>query len=133
MTAILLSMPLNEAACARLTHRQAVANIEADRAEWVAIARKALRLAEYQSATVLRDACAVLQAWGDATDYLQADAMIFALNKRERDRAHEAARQETSARIALRHLPRWPAVLAGAVAFIGFWWGVLALVMGVGG
>ncbi len=133
MTAILLSMPLNEAACARLTHRQAVANIEADRAEWVAIARKALRLAEYQSATVLRDACAVLQTWGDATDYLQADAMIFALNKRERDRAHEAARRETSARIALRHLPRWPAVLAGAVAFTGFWWGVLALVMGVGG
>lgn len=133
MTAILLSMPLNEAACARLTHRQAVANIEADRAEWVAIARKALRLAEYQSDAVLRDACAVLQAWGDATDYLQADAMIFALNKRERDRAHEAARQETSARIALRHLPRWPALLAGAVAFIGFWWVVLAVAMGVGG
>lgn len=133
MTAILLSMPLNEAACARLTHRQAVANIEADRAEWVAIARKALRLAEYQSDAVLRDACAVLQAWGDATDYLQADAMIFALNKRERDRAHEAARQETSARIALRHLPRWPALLAGAVAFIGFWWGVVAVAMGVGG
>ena len=40
---------------------------------------------------------------------------------------------ETSARIALRHLPRWPAVLAGAVAFIGFWWGVVALVMGAGG
>lgn len=133
MTAVLLSMPLNEAACARLTHRQAVANIEADRAEWVAIARKALRLAEYQSTTVLRDACAVLQTWGDGSDYLTADAMIFALNKRERDRAHEAARQETSARIALRHLPRWPAVLAGAVAFIGFWWGVVALVMGAGG
>ena len=43
------------------------------------------------------------------------------------------AAQETSARIALRHLPRWPALLAGAVAFTGFWWGVVALVMGVGG
>lgn len=40
---------------------------------------------------------------------------------------------ETSARIALRHLPRWPALLAGAVAFTGFWWGVVALVMVVGG
>lgn len=39
----------------------------------------------------------------------------------------------SAARIALRHLPRWPALLAGAVAFIGFWWGVVALVMGVGG
>lgn len=44
-----------------------------------------------------------------------------------------ATRQETSARIALRHLPRWPGLLAGAVAFTGFWWGGLALVMGVGG
>ena len=132
MSAVLLSMPLNEAACARLTHRQAVANIEADRAEWVAIARKALRLAEHQSDAVLRDACATLQAWGDGSDYLQADAMIFALNKRERDRAHEAARQETSARIALRHLPQWPALLAGAVVFTGFWWGVVALVMAHG-
>lgn len=35
--------------------------------------------------------------------------------------------------IALRHLPKWPALLAGAVAFVGFWWGVVALVMGVGG
>lgn len=125
MTAILLSMPLNEAACARLTHRQAVANIEADRAEWVAIARKALRLAEYQSDAVLRDACAVLQAWGDATDYLQADAMIFALNKRERDRAHEAAKASVA-----QH--RWHDVLAGAIAFTGFWWGVVALVMAHG-
>ena len=127
MTAILLSMPLNEAACARLTHRQAVANIEADRAEWVAIARKALRLAEYQSDAVLRDACAVLQAWGDATDYLQADAMIFALNKREREQAHAKARE------AFQPQHRWQDVLAGAVVFIGFWWGVVAVAMGVGG
>lgn len=115
MTAVLLSMPLNEAACARLTHRQAVANIEADRAECVAIARKALRLAEHQSDAVLRDACAVLQAWGDATDYLQADAMIFALNKRERDRAHEAAKAaaETPADVFVRHGAAFRAVCVG--------------------
>lgn len=115
MTAILLSMPLNEAACARLTHRQAVANIEADRAEWVAIARKALRLAEYQSDAVLRDACATLQAWGDATDYLTADAMIQAVNLRERQRAHEAAKAaaETPMDVARRFAHRWPEVLIG--------------------
>lgn len=114
MSAVLLSMPLNEAACARLTHRQAVANIEADRAEWVAIARKALRLAEYQSDAVLRDACAVLQAWGDATDYLQADAMILTLNRKEWERAHEAAKAaaETPADVARRFAHRWPEIVA---------------------
>ena len=109
----------------------------ADQAIWwgqqVQNARAALRSPDLYSDDELRDFCATLQSrWGDATDYCQADAMIFALNKRERDRAHEAARQETSARIALRHLPRWPALLAGAVAFIGFWWGVVALVMAHG-
>ena len=58
---------------------------------------------------------------------------IDEINRLERDAAHEAARRETSARIALRHLPQWPSILAGAVAFVGFWWGVVALVMGVGG
>ncbi len=41
--------------------------------------------------------------------------------------------RETSARIALRHLPRWPSILAGAVVFIAVAWGVVAVVMGVGG
>lgn len=115
MSAVLLSMPLNEAACARLTHRQAVANIEADRAEWVAIARKALRLAEHQSDAILRDACAVLQAWGDATDYLQADAMILTLNRKERERAHEAAKAaaETPADVFVRHGAAFRAVCVG--------------------
>ena len=128
MSAVLLSMPLNEAACARLTHRQAVANIEADRAEWVAIARKALRLAEHQSDAILRDACAVLQAWGDATDYLQADAMILTLNRKERERAHEAAKAaaETPADVARRFAHRWPEIVAGG-AFVA-----VALLAGTG-
>lgn len=133
MTAHVLSFPTDDAMFARLTEQQRLANIAEERAEVVEDARAVLRGPDRHSPQVLRDACAVLQAWGDGNDYLTADAMIFALNKRERDRAHEAARQETSARIALRHLPRWPAVLAGAVAFTGFWWGVVALVMGVGG
>ena len=128
-----IRLPLDTTAFDRLNAHQRNANIAAERADWVRIARQVLRSPKYYTDQELRDACATLQAWGDATDYLQADAMIFALNKRERDQAHEAARRETSASIALRHLPKWPALLAGAVAFVGFWWGVVALVMGVGG
>lgn len=55
-----------------------------DRDEHVRNARAVLRSAEVQTAQVLRDACLVLQAWGDATDWLEADAMILALNMRAR-------------------------------------------------
>ncbi len=128
-----IRLPVPEAAFDRIVARDREANIAAERVQAVKTARAVLRAPEAFTDAILRDACAALQAWGDATDYLQADAMIFALNKRERDQAHEAARRETSASIALRHLPKWPALLAGAVAFVGFWWGVVALVMGVGG
>ncbi len=132
MTAQLSHLPGMKARCARITANAHAERDADDRAEWVRKARATLRHPEHMPAQILRDACAVLQAWGDGTDWLEADAMLFALNKRERMRAHDAAR-ETSARIALRHLPRWPALLAGAVAFTGFWWGVVAVVMGVGG
>lgn len=127
-----IRLPVPEAAFDRIVARDREANIAAERVQAVKTARAVLRAPEAFTDAILRDACAALQAWGDATDYLQADAMIFALNKRERDQAHEAARRETSASIALRHLPKWPALLAGAVAFVGFWWGVVALVMAHG-
>lgn len=95
-----------------------------DQAVWwqqqVKNARAGLRSPHLYSDDELRDFCATLQSrWGDATDYCQADAMIFALNKRERQRAHEAARLvvETPARIAMRHARRWPTILAGAVCW----------------
>ena len=104
----------------------------ADQAIWwgqqVQNARAALRSPDLYSDDELRDFCATLQSrWGDATDYCQADAMIFALNKREREQAHAKARE------AFQPQHRWQDVLAGAVAFTGFWWGVVAVAMGVGG
>ena len=79
----------------------------------------------------------MLQAWGDGQDYLTADAMIFAMNRRERLRAHnaalEAARraevEETPVRIAMQHVPKIAAlargVLLAAIAAAAFSWAVL--------
>jgi len=36
---------------------------------------------------------------------------------------------ETSARIAMRHLRRWPEIALGAVCFVGIWWIVISGVM----
>lgn len=108
----LLRLPVDETAFARLTDLQRQRHEAEDRAEWVRKARATMRQPEHQPAQVLRDACAVLQAWGDGSDYLEADAMIFALNRRERMHRHDAAR-EVSAKIAMRHRPQLLAVGAG--------------------
>ena len=115
-----------------------VADARADLAAFwaaeVAFARVAIETKGKYSNDELRNFCAVLRSkWGNATDYLRAGEKIDEINRLERDAAHEAARRETSARIALRHLPRWPALLAGAVAFLAVAWVAVALVMGVGG
>ena len=109
-----IRLPLDVTVFDRLNAHQRNANIAAERADWVRIARQVLRSPKYYADQELRDACAVLQAWGDATDYLQADAMIFALNKRERDRAHEAAKAaaETPADVARRFAHRWPEIVS---------------------
>jgi len=114
-----IRLPLDVTVFDRLNAHQRNANIAAERADWVRIARQVLRSPKYYTDQELRDACATLQAWGDATDYLQADAMIFALNKRERDRAHEAAKAaaETPADVARRFAHRWPEIVAGG-AFV---------------
>lgn len=112
-------LPNLTAACARINARAKAEHVaeeaqleavRAERAEWVSKARATLRHPEHMPAQILRDACAVLQAWGDGTDYLEADAMIFALNRRERMQAHDAAREER-ARIAMQGKQ------LGAVAF----------------
>lgn len=137
MTASLSYLPNITEACSRITARaraehiaeeQQLAAVNAERAEWVSKARATLRHPEHMPAQVLRDACAVLQAWGGAADWLEADAMIFALNKRERMQAHDEAR-ETAARIAMRHLHRWPEIVLGAGCFVGIWWIVISGVM----
>jgi len=93
------------------------------RAELVKWSHAVIRSMHRQCDEDILTACYYLRQFGEAADHLLADQVQKALRLRD----------ETSARIALRHLPRWPAVLAGAVAFTGFWWGVLAVVMGVGG
>ncbi len=120
-----IRLPLDVTVFDRLNAHQRNANIAAERADWVRIARQVLRSPKYCTDQELRDACATLQAWGDATDYLQADAMIFALNKRERDRAHEAAKAaaETPADVARRFAHRWPEIVSwGAFVAVAMLW-----------
>ena len=93
------------------------------RAELVKWSHAVIRSMHRQCDEDVLTACYYLRQFGGEADKLLADQVQRELRLRD----------ETSARIALRHLPRWPAVLAGAVAFTGFWWGVVALVMGVGG
>ena len=121
----LVRLPLDVTVFDRFNAHQRNANIAAERADWVRIARQVLRSPKYYTDQELRDACATLQAWGDGSDYLTADAMILTLNRSERQRAHGAA-QLTSARVAMRHRHRWPEVLIwGAL-------GALALLAGTG-
>ena len=120
-----IRLPLDTTVFDRLNAHQRNANIAAERADWVRIARQVLRSPKYYTDQELRDACATLQAWGDATDYLQADAMIFALNKRERDRAHGAAKAaaETPADVARRFAHRWPEIVSwGAFVAVALLW-----------
>ena len=58
-------------------------------------------------------------------DYLTADAMILTLNRRERQRAHEAAKAaaETPADVARRFAHRWPEIVAwGAFVAVALLW-----------
>ena len=107
-------LPLDPTVFDRLNAHQRNANIAAERADWVRIARQVLRSPKYYTDQELRDACATLQAWGDGSDYLTADAMIFTLNRRERQRAHGAAKAaaETPADVARRFARRWPELVS---------------------
>ena len=124
----LLRLPLTETAFSRLTERQRIANQAEERAEALHIARKALRAPDHYDDQIIRDACSVLETWGNGMDWLLADQAIHALNLRERQRAHkaalEAALAETPLRVAMRHKNRWPAIVgwgAVLVAVAGGW------------
>ena len=90
----------------------------ADQAIWwgqqVRNARAALRSPDLYSDDELRDACATLQSrWGDATDYMTADAMIYALNQREQMQRHAVAQEavETSRDVLMGMRDRWGEIL----------------------
>ena len=57
---------------------------EPDRDLHVARARAVLRSAHPQDPATLRDACRVLQAWGEPMDWMEADAMMLALSLHNR-------------------------------------------------
>lgn len=101
----------------RLTEQQRLANIAAEQADAVRIARAVLRAPERYTDDNLRDACIALQRWGDGFDHLTADAMIDAINRREQIARNRA--KQTPAQIAREHRDRWPAILAyGAVGAV---------------
>lgn len=117
-----IRLPVPEAAFDRIVARDREANIAAERVQAVKTARAVLRAPEAFTDAILRDACAALQAWGDATDYCQADAMIFALNKREWQ-ARNCPRPETSADVARRFAHRWPEIVSwGAFVAVALLW-----------
>lgn len=129
----LLRFPVIPAAIDRIVERDRAENITAERLQAVKTARAVLRSPEVFSDAILRDACAALQTWGDGTDCLTADAMIFAINKRERERAHEAARLAVETPASVMAQFRLRDVLAGAVAFVIYGWALIASVMWMGG
>jgi hypothetical protein len=111
MTIHRLALP--ETAFTRLTERQRIANQAEERAEALRIARKALRSADRYEDQIIRDACSVLETYGDGMDYLLADQAIRALNLRERQRAHKATleaaltaeAEEAPVKVAMRYRP----------------------------
>lgn len=131
----LLHLPLTATACTRLTQRQAAANRRAEYADVLRIARQVLRSADTYEDQIVRDACSVLETYGNGMDYLMADEAIHELNIRQRQRAAKAAMEaartaraeEAPVRIAMRHRPQLLAVgtgwaLAGLVAVAFGWW-----------
>lgn len=111
----LLRFPADAGIFDRLTEQQRLANIAAEQADAVRIARAVLRAPERYTDDNLRDACMALQRWGDGFDHLTADAMIDAINRRDQIARNRA--KQTPAQIAREH--NWPAILAyGAVGAV---------------
>lgn len=114
----LLRLPIDEAAFTRLIQHERAANIAAERSVAIQNARAILRSPKGYPDVILRDACAVLTAWGDGHDHLTADAMILAMNRRKQLRLNEA-KQLTSVRVAMQYRDRWPEIIG---------WGLLMAV-----
>lgn len=101
-----------------------------NRADIVAAARAILRSPAAHSDAILHEACVALTTWGDGADWLEADAMTYAIALRQRRERHEAARLAVSRREApTGRIRRALGVLAGAVAFAAVSWAGIAGVM----
>lgn len=105
----LIAFPATEADFARLTEQQRLANIKAEQAEAVRIARAVLRAPERYTDDNLRDACVALRRWGGGFDHLTADAMIDAINRREQIARNRA--KQTPMQVARAHSSRLPEIL----------------------
>lgn len=92
---------------------------EGRRAEIVAAARAVLRSAARHDDAILIEACTALQAWGDGTDWLQADAMLLAIRIRARRRTQDASKtaaQKITIRAALVDCVGLAVIIATALA-----------------
>lgn len=130
MTASLLRFPTDDTIFARMTERQRAANIAEERAEAIADCKRIIDNPRGYTDAQLREVCGYymsvsLEEGGGGVHYLRADAMIFALNKREWQ-ARNCPRPETSRDVARRFAHRWPEIVSwGAL-------GALALLAGTG-
>ena len=110
MTAI-IRFPADDAIFARLTERQRLANLAAERAEAVETARYIIDHPHGYSDDQLRTACGFYMTHGNGgVHYLRADAHIFAINKREFI-ARNCPRPETSRDVLMGMRDRWGEIL----------------------
>ena len=97
---------------------------EACRQEVEESAHAIIRGAAHHDDATLTDACKTLQTWGDATDWLEADAMLLALSLRAHRQRQDAARDNAkrgTIRRALADYAGFALICAAAVMILG--WG----------
>ncbi len=122
MTAI-IRFPADDAIFARLTERQRLANLAAERAEAVETARYIIDHPYGYSDDQLRAACGFYMTHGNGgVHYLRADQHIYAINRREWQ-ARNCPRPETPMDVARRFAHRWPEILSwGAFVAVALLW-----------
>lgn len=123
MTAAIHRFPADDAIFARLTERQRLANLAAERAEAVETARYIIDHPCGYSDDQLRTACGFYMTHGNGgVHYLRADQHIYAINRREWQ-ARNCPRPETPADVVRRFAHRWPEVLIkGALGALALLW-----------
>ena len=122
MTAI-IRFPADDAIFARLTERQRLANLAAERAEAVETARYIIDHPYGYSDDQLRAACGFYMTHGNGgVHYLRADQHIYAINRREWQ-ARNCPRPETSRDVLMGMRDRWPEILSwGALGALALLW-----------
>lgn len=111
MTAAIHRFPADDAIFARLTERQRLANLAAERAEAVETARYIIDHPCGYTDAQLREVCGFYMTYGDGgVHYLRADEHIAAINKREFI-ARNCPRQETSRDVLVSMRGRLPEAL----------------------